>query len=256
MNGSELYNFTNKVVLITGAASGLGEALAQKFGLLGAKLVVGDTNEGKLLDLVEKLKLKGVDIVGMKSDVSSEEDQQRLVEKAIISWNRLDIAINNAGMSPKMKSLVDTTEGDFDKTISVNAKGVFLGLKYQTKAMIEHQVQGTILNVSSVAGISGAPFLSAYSAAKHAVIGLTKTAALENAKYGIKINAICPFYTLTPMVMDSNLNDKIDALAQVNPMKRLAKIEEVVDVMVMLCSTANSYMTGQSITIDGGLTAQ
>lgn len=256
MNIQEYYNFSNKVVLITGAASGLGEALAVNFGLLGAKLVIGDINEEKLSNLVERLQQQGVDIIGLTSDVTSEEDQKILVDKAIKTWNRLDIAINNAGMSPKMKSLLDTTVKDFDMTFSINAKGVFLGMKYQTKAMIEYKINGTILNVSSVAGISGAPFLAAYSAAKHAVIGLTKTAALENAKYNIKINAVCPFYTLTPMVTDSNLKDKIDLLAQVNPMKRLATIDEIVNIMIMLCSPVNTYMTGQSIVIDGGITAQ
>ena len=190
------------------------------------------------------------------ADVSREANVKALVEAGVERFGQLDIGVNNAGMSSPMKSLLDTEESDLDLNFAVNAKGVFFGMKYQIRQMLA-QGGGTILNVRSMAGLGGAPKLAAYCAAKHAVVGLTKTAALEFGRKNIRVNAICPFYSLTPMVTES-LEADPDAqqrLAAGSPMKRLGQPQEVVSVMLMLCAAENSYMNGQAIAVDGGVSA-
>jgi NAD(P)-dependent dehydrogenase (short-subunit alcohol dehydrogenase family) len=188
-------------------------------------------------------------------NVAIEAQVAQLVSEAISLWGRLDIAVNNAGISPPMKALVETQESDLDLALSVNVKGTFFGLKHQIAAMLNNSEGGTILNVASSAGIGGAPKLAAYAAAKHAVVGLTRTAALEYARKRIRVNAICPFYTKTPMVTESELKDMQEFLAGASPMKRLGLPQEIVAVMMMLCNPENSYMTGQAIAVDGGVSA-
>ena len=248
-------NFKDQVVLITGAGSGLGLALAFALGKQGAKLILGDVNQIALQKVVADLLIRDIQVVFKVCDVSKNTDQMALVQLALETWGRLDIAVNNAGICPAMKPFHEITEADFDWSMDVNAKGVFLGMKYQLKAMLESNLPGVVLNVSSVAGLGAAPKLASYSASKHAVIGLTKTAAVEYAKKNIRINAICPFYTHTPLVNESQLSDKIEFLNNSTPMKRLATTDEIIDVMLMLCSPQNTYMTGQAIAVDGGVTA-
>ena len=246
--------YSDQVVLITGAASGFGALLAQQLAEQGAKLVLGDRNIAGLNAVVEPLQQAGIQVVAQACDVSLEAEVQALVQSAVDHFGRIDVSINNAGMSPPMKSFIDTNEADLDLSFAVNAKGVFFGMKHQIRQMLQ-QGGGVILNVASIAGLGAAPKLAAYSAAKHAVVGLTKTAAVEYANKGIRVNAICPFYTTTPMVLDSVLNAKQDFLAQASPMKRLAHPSEVVAMMLMMCAKENSYLTGQAIAIDGGVTA-
>ncbi|MBO1281686.1 SDR family NAD(P)-dependent oxidoreductase [Acinetobacter nosocomialis] len=246
--------YSDQVVLITGAASGFGALLAQQLAEQGAKLVLGDRNIAGLNAVVEPLQQAGIQVVAQACDVSLEAEVQALVQSAVDHFGRIDVSINNAGMSPPMKSFIDTNEADLDLSFAVNAKGVFFGMKHQIRQMLQ-QGGGVILNVASIAGLGAAPKLAAYSAAKHAVVGLTKTAAVEYANKGIRVNAICPFYTTTPMVLDSELNAKQDFLAQASPMKRLAHPSEVVAMMLMMCAKENSYLTGQAIAIDGGVTA-
>lgn len=246
--------YSDQVVLITGAASGFGALLTQKLAEHGAKLVLGDRNIAGLNAVVEPLQQAGIQVVAQACDVSLEAEVQALVQSAVDHFGRIDVSINNAGMSPPMKSFIDTNEADLDLSFAVNAKGVFFGMKHQIRQMLQ-QGGGVILNVASIAGLGAAPKLAAYSAAKHAVVGLTKTAAVEYANKGIRVNAICPFYTTTPMVLDSELNAKQDFLAQASPMKRLAHPSEVVAMMLMMCARENSYLTGQAIAIDGGVTA-
>ncbi|WP_447507342.1 SDR family NAD(P)-dependent oxidoreductase [Acinetobacter lactucae] len=247
-------HYSGQVVLITGAASGFGALLAEQLAKYGAKLVLGDLNIEGLNTVVEPLRQAGVEVVAQVCDVSCEADVQALVQSAVTQFGRIDVGINNAGMSPPMKSFIDTDEADLDLSFAVNAKGVFFGMKHQIRQMLQ-QSRGIILNVASVAGLGAAPKLAAYAAAKHAVVGLTKTAAIEYANKGIRVNAICPFYTTTPMVVDSELKEKQDFLAQASPMKRLGHPSEVVAMMLMMCAKENSYLTGQAIAIDGGVTA-
>lgn len=246
--------FKNIVVLITGAASGLGAALAEVLGNLGAKLVLGDLNASALGHFVSHLQQQNIAVVSLAGDVCDEAYHHQLVDLAISNWEKLDIAVNNADIATGMKAFTEITLEEFDHTLNVNSKGVFLGMKAQISTMLKQQ-SGNILNVSSVAGLNAAPKLAAYSASKHAVIGLTKTAAIEYAKKNIRVNAICPFYTATPLVTQSELSDKIDFLNIASPMKRIAETKEIISVMMMLCSPQHTYLTGQAIAVDGGVTA-
>lgn len=260
MNRDPLLDFSGKVALITGAGSGFGALLAKELGARGARLVLGDINESSLMALTDTLITDGVEVHAQRCDVSREEDCAALVQSAMDNFEALDIAVNNAGIAPAMCALEDTEETVLDLQHKVNVKGVFFGIKHQLKVMKPRR-NGIILNVSSMAGLGGAPKVAAYSAAKHAVIGITKTAAVENAKHNVRVNAICPFFTLTPMVTDAKPRDGLtpeqmqEFLASGCPMKRLAQPEEVVNAMLMLCSPGMTYVTGQALAIDGGVSA-
>lgn len=246
-----MQNFTNKIVLITGAASGFGKLLAEKLSAAGARLALGDLDRAGLEALQSSL--PGEAVV-MGCDVTKEAEVEALVTAAVERFGALDIAVNNAGIAPPMKSLLETTEADMDLNFAVNTKGVFFGMKHQAKVMLA-QGHGCILNVASMAGLSGAPKLTAYAAAKHATVGITKTAAVELAKKNIRVNAICPFFSPTPMV--TKLSSEADQafLAKGAPMKRLGAPEEMVNAMLLIIDPANSYMTGQAIAVDGGVSA-
>ncbi len=248
--------FANKVILITGAAGGFGHILAEKLAAGGARLVLGDLAADSLETLANNLRGRGADVVAQTCDVTRETDQIALAETAAARWGRLDIAVNNAGISAPMKSLTETTEEDMDTNFAVNAKGTFFGMKHQIRRMLEQEGGGTILNVASLAGLGGAPKLTAYAAAKHAVVGMTKTAALEYARHHIRINAICPYYSPTPLVTESNFNERRDMLEKGSPMKRLGEPGEIVEAMLMLMAPGNSYMTGQAVAVDGGISAR
>ena len=244
-------NFTDKVVLITGAASGFGKLLAETLASRGAKLVLGDVNEDGLRDVADSL---GAECVMRACDVTVESEVKALVELCLERFGRLDIAINNAGISAPMKSLAETTDEDMDLNFAVNAKGVFFGLKYQAPVMAR-QGGGSILNVSSMAGILGTPKLTAYAAAKHAVVGITRTAALEYARHNVRVNAICPFFSPTPLVTEGIDPDVLAMVTAGAPMKRLGRPEEMVAAMLNIVDPDNSFMTGQAIAVDGGVSA-
>ncbi|MNZ16746.1 4-formylbenzenesulfonate dehydrogenase TsaC1/TsaC2 [compost metagenome] len=247
-------SYKDQVVMITGAASGFGELLARRLAAVGARLVLGDRNVSGLEQLAGELREGGASVVAQACDVTREAEVKALVEAAVGTFARLDVGINNAGILTPMKSFIDTEEDELDLSFAVNAKGVFFGMKHQIRQMLA-QGGGVILNVASMAGLGGAPKLAAYGAAKHAVVGLTKTAAIEYARKQIRINAVCPFYTATPMVTASAVGEKSEFLAQGSPMKRLATPDEIVTVMLMLCARENSYMTGQAVAVDGGISA-
>lgn len=244
-------NFKDKVILITGAASGFGKLLAEKLAAAGAKLVLGDLNEEGVKAVAESLE---GEIVAQACNVTREDEVKALVDAAVDTFGRLDIAINNAGLSTPMKSLLETTESEMDLNFAVNTKGVFFGMKHQIPHML-NQGAGSILNVASMAGLNGAPKLTAYVSSKHAVVGITKTAAVEFARKNVRINAVCPFFSPTPLVADSDIGDKQDFLAQGAPMKRLGSPEEMVNAMLLIIDPDNSYMTGQAIAVDGGVSA-
>jgi len=250
-------SFKDKVVLITGAASGFGKLLAEQLADLGGRLILGDLNQAALNEVAAALQAKGAEVLAQRCDVTKEIDVKALVEAGVQRFGQLDIGVNNAGISSAMKSFLDTEEKDLDINFAVNAKGVFFGMKYQIRQMLK-QGGGIVLNVSSMAGLGGAPKLAAYCASKHAVIGLTKTAAIEYARKNIRVNAICPFYCLTPMVVDGMKDEGpefLQLLASGAPMRRLGQPQEIVSAMLMLCSPDNSYMTGQAIAVDGGVSA-
>ena len=244
-------NFRGQVVLITGAASGFGALLAERLASYGAHLVLGDLN----VDGVDAVaaKLRG-DAVVIECDVSSEQQVQAMVELGVETHGRVDIAVNNAGISAPMKSLVDTTEEELDRNFGVNAKGVFFGMKHQIPVMVA-QGGGAILNVASVAGILGAPKLAPYAAAKHAVVGMTRTAAVENARHNVRINAVCPFFSPTPLVQGHVDPQVLELVKSGVPMKRLAEPREIVNTMLHIVDPDNTYLSGQAIAIDGGVSA-
>jgi NAD(P)-dependent dehydrogenase (short-subunit alcohol dehydrogenase family) len=247
-------SYAGQVVMITGAASGFGALLASELAVMGARLVVGDLNVDGLERVVAPLRAAGADVIAQRCDVCVEADVAALVHAAAARFGRLDVGINNAGIAPPMKALIDTEESDLDLSFAVNAKGVFFGMKHQIRQMLARG-SGVILNVASMAGLSGAPQLAAYAAAKHAVVGLTKTAAVEYARRGIRVNAVCPFYSATPMVTESDIGSQQEFLAQGSPMKRIGRPEEIVATMLTLCAKENSYLTGQAIAVDGGVSA-
>ncbi|MFJ4396689.1 SDR family NAD(P)-dependent oxidoreductase [Pseudomonas sp. NPDC089396] len=249
-----LDSYRDQVVMITGAASGFGTLLAQRLAGLGARMVLGDRDVAGLERVAGALREAGAAVLAVPCDVTREAQVKALVEAAISTFGRLDVGVNNAGILTPMKRFIDTTEEELDRSHAVNTKGVFFCMQQQIRQMLE-QGGGVILNIASMAGLGGAPKLAAYAAAKHAVVGLTRTAAVEYARRGIRVNALCPFYSATPMVTESEVGEQQDFLAQGSPMKRLGTPEEIVAAMLMLCARENSYMTGQAIAVDGGISA-
>ncbi|MGF6395620.1 SDR family NAD(P)-dependent oxidoreductase [Pseudomonas plecoglossicida] len=247
-------SYRGQVVMITGAASGFGALLAERLAGLGARLVLGDRDVVGLERVAGALREAGAEVLAVPCDVTREVQVKALVEAAMATFGRLDVGVNNAGILTPMKRFVDTTEEELDRSHAVNTKGVFFCMQQQIRQMLA-QGGGVILNIASMAGLGGAPKLAAYAAAKHAVVGLTRTAAVEYARRGIRVNALCPFYSATPMVTDSEVGEQQQFLAQGSPMKRLGTPEEIVAAMLMLCAKENSYMTGQAIAVDGGISA-
>lgn len=257
--------FADRVVLITGAAGGFGREAARRFAEEGARLVLGDREGGALEALVATLPQGRVDSVTRVGDISLAGTAHDLVGAALSVHGRLDIAINNAGISPDLMRLSQTPSADFETVMAVNVHGVFHGMSSQITVMEEQFRRdgrgGVILNIASVAGLVGAPLLAAYAASKHAVIGLTRSAAIESAKRGVRINALCPSFAATPMVdgivggMRGDADEALRRLVSAVPMGRAATAQEVVEAMLWMCSDANSFMTGQAIPLDGGLSA-
>jgi len=247
-------SYQDQVVMITGAASGFGALLAQRLAVMGARLVLGDRDVAGLERVAAALREAGALVLAVPCDVTREVQVKAMVAAALARFGRLDVGVNNAGILTPMKRFVDTTEDELDRSHAVNTKGVFFCMQQQIRHMLP-QGGGVILNIASMAGLGGAPKLAAYAAAKHAVVGLTRTAAVEYARQGIRINALCPFYSATPMVTASEVAEQQAMLAQGSPMKRLGTPEEIVAAMLMLCARENSYMTGQAIAVDGGLSA-
>ncbi len=247
--------FKNKVALVTGGASGIGRATVVEFAQAGAKVVVADAQDGK--KLVAEIKKAGGDAIYIKCNVAEEADVMAMVQKTIDVYGRLDFAVNNAGTEGVQKPLQSLTETEWQKTMDVNAKGVWLCMKHEIPHMLK-QGKGAIVNTSSIAGVIGFQNSAAYVASKHAVIGLTKVAALENAQTGIRINAVCPGLILTPMLERAFTgNTQMEqAYTAAVPMKRLGRPEEIADSIIHLCSDAASLITGQALVIDGGWVAQ
>lgn len=244
-------NYADKVVLITGAAGGFGRLLASRLAAAGARLALADIDESGVRAIA---KLLDAEVLAAACDVTIEQQVADFVAMTVERFGRLDVAINNAGTSTPLKSLVETTEEEMDFNFAVNAKGVFFGMKYQVPAMLDRG-EGSILNVASIAGINGAPKLAAYSAAKHAVVGLTKTAAVEFARHRVRVNAVCPYFSPTPLVTRGIPADVQQMVAGASPMKRLGSPEEIVDTMLRIADPGNTYLTGQVIAVDGGVSA-
>lgn len=249
----ELLDFSGKVALITGAGGGFGRLLAQGLNKRGCKLVLSDINQQNLTDTLNSLEAPA-DAITLICDVAKEQDCKHMVDTALEKFGKVDIGVNNAGIAHDMTPLHQLTESTLDSQFGVNVNGVLFGMKYQIEAMLK-QGEGHVLNVSSLAGLGGAPKGGAYAAAKHAVVGLTRTAAVEYARKGVRCNAICPFYSPTAILGEFASEEGQAQLARGTPMKRLSNPQEVVNTMLLILSPGNSYMTGQTIAIDGGVTA-
>ncbi len=250
--------YKNKIVLITGSGSGIGKAAALAFSKEGGTIIVSDINEINGLKTVSEIIKNNGKASFFKTDVSNFDMVKNLMDFIIEKYGRLDVAINNAGIGGDFAKITDITLESWDKTMSVNSSGVFYCIKTQIPIMLK-QGKGVILNTSSIAGIRGLPNAIAYSASKHAVIGITKTAAMEYAKNNIRVNALCPVFTITPMFdpesmdkLKEGISEKIKANV---PMKRFANVMEQVNTMLWLCSDEASFITGQAISVDGGITA-
>jgi NAD(P)-dependent dehydrogenase (short-subunit alcohol dehydrogenase family) len=247
----------NKVVIITGAASGIGRATAQIYAREGARVIIADVNEKGGEETLSMINKSGQQGMFVKADMTVETDVKVLIERAMTAHGRLDAAFNNAGIEGKQMLTADMPVSEFDKIIAVNLKGVFLCMKYQIPAMLKGG-GGAIVNTASVAGLVGFPSLGAYCGSKHGVIGLTKVAALEYAKAGIRVNCVCPGVIDTPMVgrLGSTNPEMLTGLTALEPVGRLGKPSEIGEAAVWLCSDHASFVTGHSMVVDGGLVAQ
>jgi NAD(P)-dependent dehydrogenase (short-subunit alcohol dehydrogenase family) len=244
-----------KVALVTGGTSGIGRETAVLFAKSGAKVVVAGRRQAEGNETVEMMRDAGGDGLFVKADVSNAQEVEALVQKAAEKFGRLDIAFNNAGVEGVWSPLTQQTEEDFDRTINVNLKGVWLCLKYEIKQMLK-QGGGAIVNMASTMGMVGAAGSSAYSASKHGVIGLTKSAALENAKRRIRVNAVCPGFIETPMADRTLRVPSVHKyVVGCHPIGRLGTSAEIAEAVVWMCSDRASFMTGQALVLDGGFLA-
>jgi NAD(P)-dependent dehydrogenase (short-subunit alcohol dehydrogenase family) len=241
----------NKVVLITGGASGIGEATAMKFANEGVKVVISDIQEDKGKKLVDRIKQKGGEAIFIRADVSNEEDVRSMIRKTVDQFGRLDYAFNNAGIEGEQSPTHEATMDNFDKIMNINIKGVWTCMKYEIEQMLKQGQGGAIVNTASVAGLVGFEGLSHYTASKHAVIGLTRTAALDYGEKGIRVNAVCPGVIDTPMV-ERAFGENKDDLAETKPIGRLGQPEEIASAVFFLCSEEASFVHGHPLVIDGG----
>ncbi|MFK0687905.1 SDR family NAD(P)-dependent oxidoreductase [Mesorhizobium sp. IMUNJ 23033] len=254
--------FDGATVLITGAAGGLGRGAAKGFAAEGARLVLSDLDEKALAAFAETL---GVETTILAGNIAEEKLSEDLVTLATERFGRLDVAVNNAGIVHSFVRLPQVASDEARRVLEIDLLGVFFAMKHQIPCM-ERQFKesgkgGTIVNIASVAGLGGAPKLSVYAAAKHGVVGLTRSAAAEYATKGIRINAICPAHTRTAMVdgfVRGSGAPEAEALAELTrgvPMKRVAEVDEIITAILFAADPTNSFMTGHMLAVDGGIGA-
>lgn len=253
--------FKDKVVVITGAAGGIGSAVAKLFAQDGARLVLVDIDEGGLRNVAVALNLPEENYLIQAANVAKEEEVKNYVDQAINKFGRIDVFINNAGIEGKVQSIVETSSDNLSNVLDVNVKGIYFGLKYVLNVMFKQKC-GSIINTSSVAGFIGSPGLGPYIASKHAVLGITKTAALEAAAYGIRVNAVCPgpvdnrmMRSIEDGAAPGNGEAVKAAFIKNIPMGRYATNEEIADIMYFLSSSKANYINGAAYRIDGGMGA-
>jgi len=252
MNGIQ-----DSVAIVTGASSGIGRAAARRFAEEGARVVAADVDADGGSGTVETIRDAGGEATFVETDVSDRADVEAMVETAVDRYGGLDFAFNNAGIEGRNDSLVDQGDDDWERVIDINLKGVFLGLRAEIPAMLDDG-GGVIVNTSSIAGVVGFQGVSPYVASKHGVIGLTKTAALEYGRDGVRVNAISPGVIETPMVDRAAAAnpEMIEAVSEATPMGRVGDPEEIGDAAVWLCSDDASFVTGETLVIDGGYVSQ
>lgn len=249
--------FAGKVVLVTGAASGIGRAIALAFGRVGASVVVADTSiEGGHATAAMIVESGGKGLF-VQCNVTRTVEVGTLIDKVINHYGRLDYAVNNAGIDEETQTMADAQEEQFDRIMAVNVKGVWLCMKHQLNQMLKQGSGGAIVNVSGVAGLVGSPSRAIYGASQHAVVGLSKSAAAEYAREGIRVNVLCPAAVKTPML--ARALERAPAsekkLKAAHPMGRFAEAAEVAQAALWLCSDMASYVNGHEMVVDGGYTA-
>jgi NAD(P)-dependent dehydrogenase (short-subunit alcohol dehydrogenase family) len=248
-----------KVALVTGGASGIGRATALTFAREGAKLIIADMNEEGGQQTVHMITESGGEATFVQVDVAQATEVEAMMSKAVETYGRLDCAHNNAGIAGRIRApLHECPEDVWDHVLNINLKGVWLCMKYEIMQMLQ-QGRGTIVNTASIMGLVGSwSGTAAYNASKHGVVGLTKTAALEYATSGIRVNAVCPGYIRTPLIEEA-LTTRPEMEAQIvsrHPGGRMGRPEEIAEAVVWLCSDAASFVTGHTMTVDGGYVAQ
>ncbi len=248
-------SFTQKVALIAGAASGLGLATARAFAEAGASVVLADRNEKEVQTAAKELADRGYKTLAVTCDVAEDAQVEAMVQQTVAQFGRLDAAYNNAGIQNVLAETADMPRDDYDRVMAVNLRGVWSCMKFELQVM-RKQGSGAIVNCSSLGGLIGGNQRGTYHAAKHGVIGFTKSAALEYATRGIRVNDVCPGMIQTPMsdkMIAEGQGPELDKMLQTFvPMKRLGRPEEIADAVLFLCSDLASYITGQSISVDGG----
>lgn len=247
--------FKDKVIIITGSTFGIGKTTALAFAKRGAKVVLSDYKADE--DTEKTIRDNGGEAIFVSCDVSNEGDVKNLVTKTIAHYGRLDFAFNNAGIEGTPAPATECTNENWDKTININLTGVWYCMKYQIPEMLKTG-GGSIVNNASIAGLVGFGSMPAYVASKHGVVGLTKNVALDYAKQGIRVNAVCPGVIHTPMIDRFTGGDQaaMDQLKAGKPMGRIGQPEEIAETVIFLCSDGASFITGQSIAVDGGWTVQ
>ena len=249
--------FKSKVALVTGGSSGIGRATALAFAQRGARVVVADLGVEGGEETASLIQNTGGEALFIQTDVAQANEIEHLVGKTVETYGQLDCALNNAGIAGDLSLTADCSEEHWNRVMSINLRGVWLCMKHELPQMLK-QGSGAIVNTASALGLVGIIGQTAYVAAKHGVVGLTKTAALEYAKSGIRVNAVCPGVIQTPMV-ESVINaqpELTEGLLALEPVGRLGKPEEIAQTAVWLCSDAASFVTGHSMAADGGYTAQ
>src|SRR4051812_3074220 len=242
--------FEDKTAFITGAASGIGRAAAIAFAAEGARVVVTDRGEAALKATAEQVKAVGAEVLAITCDVSKPEEVQAAVAQIVKAFGRIDCAFNNAGVENKAAPLHEIELADWDRILNINLRGMFVCMKHELAQMVR-QGSGVVVNTSSGAGICGVAGGASYAASKHAIIGMTKSAALDYAKQGIRVNAVLPGNIATPM-MDRFTGGDIQKAIDLEPVGRLGKPEEIAAAVLWVCSDLGSFVTGSEILVDGG----